>query len=164
MDPPIEGEDNSKPRAKYQKISKCRGLNSQQLFTELRNTEIKASLMDNPDISREVKHRIQVALQPGSGTASLVVPTEECLDIDDNAAIQATCCRLGLTIPGLHMRTRCLPNCTQMGPHAEPAHRSHSEREHHDRHSLSRLQVLWHLRQAQPSSASGPRLLQVRAE
>ncbi len=47
----IEGEDNSKPSAKYQKISKCRGLNSQRLFTELRDTEVKASLMDNPDIS-----------------------------------------------------------------------------------------------------------------
>jgi hypothetical protein len=77
--------------------------------------------MDDPEISsidRKVKHRIQVASQPGSGTASLVVPTEKCLDMDDNATIQATCCRLGLPIPGLHLRTRCLPNCTQMGPHA----------------------------------------------
>jgi hypothetical protein len=117
VDPPIEGEDNSKPKAKYQKISKCRGLNSPRLFTELRNTEIKAGLMDNPDISRKVEHRIQVASQPGSETASLVVPTEECLDMDDDATIQAVCCRLGIAIRGLHMRTRCLSNCTQMGPH-----------------------------------------------
>jgi hypothetical protein len=81
--------------------------------------------MNDPDINRKVKHRIQVASQPGllgSRTARLVVPTEECLDSDmddsDNATIQAICCRLGLPIPGLHLRTRCLSNCThwQMGP------------------------------------------------
>ena len=49
----------------------------------------------------------------------MVVPTEKCLEMDDDAALQAVCCRLGLPIPGLHMRTRCLPNCTQMGPHAQ---------------------------------------------
>jgi hypothetical protein len=102
-----------------------------KIFSEIRFTEIKAGLMDDPDISREVKHRIQVASQPGSGTASLImivtvrVPTEleECLDTASHraamdAAIQAACCRLGLPIPGLHLRARCLPNCTQMGPHA----------------------------------------------
>ena len=36
----------------------------------------------------------------------------------------AICCRLGLAIPGLHMRTRYLSNCTQMGPHAELADRT----------------------------------------
>jgi hypothetical protein len=48
-----------------------------------------------------------------------IVPTEKCLEMGDAATLQAICCRLGLAIPGLHMRTRCLPNCTQMGPHAE---------------------------------------------
>jgi hypothetical protein len=118
VDSPIEGENNSKPKANFQKISACQRLQSQMLFTEIRNTEIKADLMDDPNISRQVKHRIQVASQRGSGTASLVVPTEKCLEMDDNATLQAVCCRLGLPIPGLHMRTRCLPNCTQMGPHA----------------------------------------------
>jgi hypothetical protein len=78
--------------------------------------------MNDPDINRKVKHRIQVAshiaMQPGSGTASLVVPTEKCLDMNDNlnATIhwQAICCRgrLGLSIPGpgLHLRTRCRPS------------------------------------------------------
>ncbi len=60
--------------------------------------------------------------------ASLVVPTEKCLEMDDAATvtIQATCCRLGLAIPGLQMRTRCLSNCThwQMGPHAVLADRT----------------------------------------
>ena len=74
--------------------------------------------MDDPNISRQVKHRLQVASQPGSGTASLVVPTEKCLEMGDAATLQAICCRLGLAIPGLHLQTRCLPNCTQMGPHA----------------------------------------------
>jgi hypothetical protein len=37
--------------------------------------------MNDPDIDRKVKHRIQVASQPGSGTVSLVAPTEECLDM-----------------------------------------------------------------------------------
>jgi hypothetical protein len=44
------------------------------------------------------------------------------MDDRDDATVQAVCCRLGLAIPGLHMRTRCLPNCTQLemglGPHA----------------------------------------------
>ena len=39
---------------------------------------------------------------------------ESCLEMDDDATIQAACCRLGLAIPGLHLRTRCLQNCTQM--------------------------------------------------
>ena len=47
----------------------------QKVFTEIRFTEIKAALMDDPNISKEIKHRIQVASQPGSGTASLMVPT-----------------------------------------------------------------------------------------
>ena len=118
VDPPIEGESNSGPKANFQKIDACQHLNAQELFTEIRSTEIKADLMDNPTVSSRVKHRIQVASQRGSGTASLVVPTEKCLEMDDNAALQAVCCRLGLPVPGLHMRTRCLPNCTQMGPHA----------------------------------------------
>ena len=84
-------------------------------------------MMDDPNISRRVKHRIQVASQRGSGTASLVVPTENCLEMDDDATIQAVCCRLGLAIPGLHLQTRCLPNCTQMGPHAQLA--DHTVRE-----------------------------------
>jgi hypothetical protein len=41
---------------------------NQQFFTAIRCTEIKGSLMYDPDINRK----------PGSGTASLVVPTEEC--------------------------------------------------------------------------------------
>jgi hypothetical protein len=124
VDPPIEGETNSNPgpgpKANFQKIPACQPerLGAQLLFSEIRFTEIKANLMDDPNISRQVKHRLQVASQRGSRTASLVVPTEKCLEMHDDAKIQATCCRLGLAIPGLHMRTRCLPNCTQMGPHA----------------------------------------------
>ncbi len=56
--------------------------------------------------------------------AAYIVPTEKCLEIDDAATIQAICCRLGLAIPGLHMRTRCLSSCTQMGPHAVLADRT----------------------------------------
>ena len=55
----MEGEDDPKPRANFQRISACRGLSSQRLFTELRNTDSEItgkaspSLMDNPgpDIS-----------------------------------------------------------------------------------------------------------------
>ena len=129
VDPPIEGATNSNPKANFQleKISACQRLRSQKLFTEIRNTEIKADLMDDPTINRQVKHRFQVASQRGSGKASLVVPTAKCLEMDDDATIQAICCRLGLVIPGLHMRTRCLPNCTQMRPHAALA--DHTVRE-----------------------------------
>jgi hypothetical protein len=121
VDPPIEGETDPNPKANFQKISECQRQNAQMLFSAIRYTEIKARLMDDPNISRQVKHRLQVtvASQPGSGTASLVVPTEKCLEMGDAATLQAICCRLGLTIPGLHMRTRCLPNCTQTGPHAD---------------------------------------------
>ncbi len=42
--------------------------------------------------------------------------------------------------------------------------RIHGEREYHDWSTLPRLQELWRLRQAQPSSASGTRLPQERAE
>ena len=118
VDPPIEGESNSSPKGNFQKIALCQRQNTQEFFSEIRSTEIKAALMDDPNVDPRVKHRIQVASQRGSGTASLVVPTEKCLEMDDNAALQAICCRLGLPIPGLHMQTRCLPNCTQMGPHA----------------------------------------------
>ena len=118
VDPPIEGETNPNPKGNFQKISACQRQRTQYLFTAIRSTEIKASLMDDPKISRQIKHRFQVASQPGSGTASLIVPTDKCLDMDDDAALQAVCCRLGLPIPGFHLRTRCLPNCTQMGPHA----------------------------------------------
>ncbi len=60
-------------------------------FSAIRFTEIKARLMDDPNImiSRQVKHRLQVASQPGSGTASLVVPTEKCLEMGDAATLQA---------------------------------------------------------------------------
>jgi hypothetical protein len=119
VDPPIDGETNPNPKANFQKIPACQRLGAQHLFSEIRFTEIKADMMDDPTIDRRVKHRIQVASQRGSGTASLVVPTESCLEMDDDATIQAACCRLGLAIPGLHLRTRCLQNCTQMGPHAE---------------------------------------------
>jgi hypothetical protein len=93
VDPPIEGDDNSEPRANYQKIHLCRALNMQKFLTEIRFTEIKAGLMGDPTvtISRQVKHRFQVASQRGSGTASLVVPTEKCLEMDDAATIQAIC-------------------------------------------------------------------------
>jgi hypothetical protein len=92
VDPPIEGETKSKPKANFQKISACQRLRSQKLFSEthrIRFTEIKAGLMDDQTISRQVKHRFQVATQPGSGKASLVVPTEKCLEMDDAATIQA---------------------------------------------------------------------------
>ena len=100
--PPIdsEGETNPNPKANFQKISECQRHNAQMLFSEIRFTEIKASLTDDPNISRQVKHRIQVASQPGSGTASLVVPTEKCSEMGDAATLQAICCRLGLAIPG----------------------------------------------------------------
>ena len=89
VDPPIEGETNPNPKANFQKISACQRLGAQQFFSEIRFTEIKAHMMDDPNISRRVKHRIQVASQRGSGTASLVVPsglpTENCLEMDDDA-------------------------------------------------------------------------------
>ena len=163
VDPTIEGEDDPKPRANFQKISACRALNSQQFFTALRCTEVKGSLMDNQDISRRVKHRIQVASQPGSGTASLVVPTEECLDMDDNATIQAVCCGLGLSIPGFTFASQ-MPAELHSNGTTRHTRREHSEREHHDWHTLLRLQVLWYLRQAQRSSASDLCLPQVRVE
>jgi hypothetical protein len=62
VDPPIEGETNPNPKANFQKISESQRHNAQMLFSEIRFTEIKASLMDDPNISRQVKqHRIQVA-------------------------------------------------------------------------------------------------------
>jgi hypothetical protein len=99
VDPPIEGETNPNPKANFQKIPACQRLGAQHLFSEIRFTEIKADMMDDPTIDRRVKHRIQVASQRGSGTASLVVPTESCLEMDDDATIQAACCRLGLATP-----------------------------------------------------------------
>ncbi len=54
VDPPIKGEGNSKPKANFQKISACRGLRSQKPCSEIHFTEIKAGLMDNPNISRRV--------------------------------------------------------------------------------------------------------------
>ena len=47
---------------------RCCTSQKQQFFTAIRCTEIKGSLKNDPDINRK----------PGSGTASLVVPTEEC--------------------------------------------------------------------------------------
>jgi hypothetical protein len=79
VDPPIEGETNPNPTANFHKISACQRLGAQQLFSEIRFTEIKADMMDDPTINRRVKHRIQVASQRGSGTASLAVPTEKLL-------------------------------------------------------------------------------------
>ena len=77
-------------------------LGIQKFFSEIRSTEIKADLMDDSTVGQRVKHRFQVASQRGSGTASLIVPTEKCLEMDDNAALQAVCCRLGLgTYPRL---------------------------------------------------------------
>ncbi len=63
MDPPIEGETNPNPKANFQKIPACQRLGAQQLFSEIRFTEIKADMMDDPTINRRVKHRIQVASQ-----------------------------------------------------------------------------------------------------
>jgi hypothetical protein len=42
VDPPIEGETNSNPRAKanFKKIPACQRLGAQQLFSEIRFTEI----------------------------------------------------------------------------------------------------------------------------
>ncbi len=55
VDPPIEGETNPNlnPKANFQKISECQRHNAQQLFSEIRFTEIKARLMDDPTISRQ---------------------------------------------------------------------------------------------------------------
>ena len=144
VDPPIEGESNSRPKANFQKIAACQRQNSQELFSGIRFTEIKAALMDDPTVSSRVKHRIhwQVASQQGSGTASMVVPTEKCLEMDDDAALQAVCCRLGLPIQGLHMRARCLSNCTQtLNGTACHTDRQHGEREHNDWHTLPWLCV-----------------------
>ena len=66
VDPPIEGETDPNPKANFQKISECQRQNAQLLFSAIRYTEIKARLMDDPNISRQVKHRLQVASQPGS--------------------------------------------------------------------------------------------------
>jgi hypothetical protein len=46
VDSPIEGETNSNPKANFQKIPACQRLGAQQLFSEIRFTEIKACLMD----------------------------------------------------------------------------------------------------------------------
>jgi hypothetical protein len=72
VDPPIEGASETDPNPKaivklnFQKISECQRQNAQMLFSAIRYTEIKARLMDDPNISRQVKHRLQVASQPGS--------------------------------------------------------------------------------------------------
>ena len=55
VDPPIEGESNSKPKANFQKIAAWTRLNLQKFFSEVRFTEIKATLMEDPTISRRVK-------------------------------------------------------------------------------------------------------------
>ena len=101
VDPPIEGEANSNPTANFQKIPACQRLGAQQFFSEMRFTEIKAHMMDDLTINRRVpvKHRIQGASQRGSGTASLVVPTENCLEMDDDATIQAVCSAADLVSP-----------------------------------------------------------------
>ncbi len=53
VDPPIEGETNSNPKAtgNFQKIPACQRLGAQLLFSEIRFTEIKANMMDDPNIS-----------------------------------------------------------------------------------------------------------------
>ncbi len=126
---------------------------------------LKPHMMDDLTINRRVKHRIQVASQRGSGTASLVVPTENCLEMDDDATImiQAACCRLGLATPRLahanEMPAELHSNGTTCSDDS-----LHGEREYHDWSTLPRLPELWHLRQAQPTYASGSRLPQERAE
>jgi hypothetical protein len=45
VDPPIEGETNSNPKANFQKIPACQRLGAQQLFSEIRFTEIKADMI-----------------------------------------------------------------------------------------------------------------------
>ena len=142
VDSPIEGENNSKPKANFQKISACQRLRSQMLFTELRNTEIKAGLMDDPTINRRVKRRFQVASQRGSGKASLVVPTAKCLEMGDDATLQAICCR-----PRHPRLAHANSVSVELHPNGTTrrAGRPHSEREHQDRCALPRLQMLWHL-------------------
>ncbi len=60
---PIEGETNPNPKANFPKIFECQRHHAQQLFSEIRFTEIKATgrLMEDPTISRQVKHRLHVA-------------------------------------------------------------------------------------------------------
>jgi hypothetical protein len=53
VDSPIEGETNPNPKANFQKSSECQRHNAQQLFSEIRFTEIKARLMDDPTISHD---------------------------------------------------------------------------------------------------------------
>ncbi len=52
VDPPIEGETDPRanPKANFQKIPECQRQNPQMLFSAIRFTEIKARLMDNPNI------------------------------------------------------------------------------------------------------------------
>ena len=85
----------------------------------IRCIEIKASLMDDPNVNRKAKHRIQIAAQPGSGTASIATPIMDSLIMSDTEATQAVCCRLGLTarltLPGLNEQAALATNCSSHG-------------------------------------------------
>ena len=96
VEPPIDGDINPKPTGNYQKIAKCQRLGIQKFFSAIRFTENMGRLMDDQTAHRQVKHRFQVASQPGSGKANLVVPTEKYLETEDDATMQAACGRLGL--------------------------------------------------------------------
>ncbi len=161
VDPPIEGEDACKPRANFQKISLPRALQPQRFFSTIRFIEIKASLMNDPAVSRQVKHRIRLASQPGSGTASLVPSSHPRLPGHGRQCNN----------PSSLLQTRALhPRLTfanqmpvELHSNGTTCHagREHSEREHYDRQTLLGLQVLWGLRQTQRSSATDQGLLQV---
>jgi hypothetical protein len=148
VDPPIEGEDACKPRANFQKISLCRALQPQRFFSTIRFIEIKASLMNDLAVSRhwQVKHRIRLASQPGSGTASLVPSSHP-------RALH----------PRLTFANQMPVERSQNGTTCH-AGREHSEREHHDRQALLGLQVLWGLRQTQRSSATDQGLLVLQVQ
>jgi hypothetical protein len=147
------------PRANYQKISKCRGLLviSQRPFTKLRNTEIKASLpvMDNPD-STEPKSaasnssglatRIKEG-KPGSPHQKVLGHGRQCNNPGSLLQTWSPHPAGGLT----HAHgepdsaSHRMPADLHSNGSTHRSGRSHSEREHHDWHTLSRLQVLWRL-------------------
>ncbi len=71
----IEGETNSNPKANFQKIHACQRLGAQQLFSEIRFTEIKADMMD--DLGRA-----RLWLSPLSAFVYSLVSLSRCGHVD----------------------------------------------------------------------------------
>ena len=146
VDPPIEGENNSKPKANFQKISACQRLRSQMLFTELRNTEIN---FEGPSDGRSDR-------QP---TSQAPIPSRLATRIREGKPGSPHCKVLrnwrrrntpGNLLPTWPRHPR-LAHANSVSVELHPngttrrAGRPHSEREHHDRCALPRLQMLWHI-------------------